>query len=102
MNAKQGDVLPLRPVPVKCWVNHVRARGVDVTAIGRRWKSGDSGPRGTCRLCPECTAHDDGCLVTVVGLRVDRKDAPLFSLAALSDAWEQLTGVAAVQGVRHA
>ena len=45
-------------------------------AISRTWAPGDT---AKCRLCPQCTAHDDGCLIVVMK-HVDRADAPLLDL----------------------
>jgi hypothetical protein len=76
--------VPIQPEPLKTWVTHFRVLGWMVTAIGRSWRPGESGPDGRCTLCARCTAHGDGCLV-VVGQYVAEDLAPGFSTRTLVD-----------------
>jgi hypothetical protein len=75
--------VPFQPRPTRTKVSHYRsAEGEAVTAIARMWAPGQSGPQGRCRLCRNCTARDDSCLIQV-GVFVPREDAELFALASL-------------------
>jgi hypothetical protein len=58
---------------------YFRLPGGWVTAIMRHWAPGDSGPGGRCKLCPECHAGEDGCMV-MVGRWIEKDDAPLYSM----------------------
>ncbi len=69
-------ILSPQPRPLKTRVVHFRFLGFVATAIMRHWRPGDSGPGGRCRLCPECRAYDDGCLM-VFGKRIPKTAAPL-------------------------
>ena len=75
-------ILPFQPHPVRTRVAHLRRGGERITAIFRRWKPGDSGPQGRCRLCPACTAYADGCLL-LIAAHIPRESAPLFSLTGV-------------------
>jgi hypothetical protein len=77
------DVIRMQPLPVATRSCRFRTPGGQVvTAIVRQWKPGDSGPQGRCRLCPECSAYDDCCLMTI-GRHVTAEDAPLVSVNGL-------------------
>lgn len=69
----------LQPRPTQTRVVYLAVDGRTVTAIMRHWREGDP---ARCWLCPTCRAYDDGCLVSV-GIRVERPDAELFSIAGL-------------------
>jgi hypothetical protein len=73
---------PGQPRPHTVRVVYLRVLRWTITAIFRGWLPGDSGPGGRCRLCRKCKAYDDGCLI-VVGIRVPRESAGLFSSLAL-------------------
>ena len=89
-------ILAIQPHPSNWRVTHVVAAGRTYTNIARTWREGDSGPGGRCRLCPECTAQDGLCLVSV-GMLVPRSSAALFSLRALSGAREVVTPVQVIR-----
>lgn len=60
-----------QPAPLKCHVSTLEG----VTAIARAWAPGDA---ARCRLCRECTACDDLCVVQVAAPVAD-EDASLFA-----------------------
>lgn len=71
-----GDVIQIQPHPIHTQV----ARIGKVTAIARSWASGDS---NLCRLCPQCNAANDRCLVIFQSTRpVPNEEIPLYSIAA--------------------
>jgi hypothetical protein len=67
---------PLQPRPIQTLVVCMDVGGGTVTGIARVWKKGDP---ARCRLCPECAAADDVCML-MVNKPVAEADAPLFSL----------------------
>lgn len=71
------EIVPIRPKPRLVRVVHFRLFRWWITAIMRHWSPGDSGPGGRCRLCPKCTAYEDGCLKVVSG-RVSQAEAALL------------------------
>lgn len=74
------DVIRMQPRPVLTQMCHLRTRaGQVVTAIARHWEPGDT---GRCRLCPDCCANADVCLV-MIGHRVSEEDAPTASMHGL-------------------
>ena len=76
-------ILSLQPRPVVTLVSYFRTATGFVTAITRRWRKGDSGRHGRCRLCPRCNAVGRICLIQVRGY-VPGESADLFSTIGLS------------------
>ena len=64
--ATPADVRPPlpggQPRPIQTLACRVPVGFATVTAIYRRWANGDE---KRCRLCDQCTAQGDGCLLTV-------------------------------------
>ena len=94
------EVIPIQPRPILTRTTQLEVGDRVVTAIGRRWAAGDSGPGGRCRYCPDCIAENDCCLI-LVGIRVDRADAPTFSLVDLAKARGIVEVGPASAGIRH-
>lgn len=80
----QPHVLPLQPRPIDFHLLHIRTPGHPYTSLTRVWPDGASGPGGTCRLCPTCTARHDVCAFAIRGI-IPRELAPLFSLHGLRE-----------------
>jgi hypothetical protein len=68
-----------QPEPLQTRVTHLRTAVGWVTTIYRAWGPGDTGPDGACRLCRECVAYSNGCMVSILTY-VPRDEAPLFSI----------------------
>jgi hypothetical protein len=77
-----SKTIPFQPRPIECRVVHFRDAAGTKSAVVRRWKPGDSGPGGRCRLCRECVAYGDACLI-VFGVEVPRDEAPLRSTVGM-------------------
>lgn len=68
---------PLQPMPIRTLVARMDVAGTTVTGVTRLWKEGDC---ARCRLCPECAAADNVCLV-MLNRVVTKGEAALFDLA---------------------
>jgi hypothetical protein len=62
-------------------VTYFRLFGFVITAIMRHWRPGDC---SRCRLCPNCRAYDDGCLM-IFGRRIPKAVAPLVTSRGLTE-----------------
>ncbi|WP_435005139.1 hypothetical protein P12x_003032 [Tundrisphaera lichenicola] len=68
-----------QPLPLLTRVVTLKVLGVTITAVMRHWRPGDSGRRGRCQLCRNCSAYSDGCLV-IIAKSVTREEAALLTL----------------------
>jgi len=73
-------ILPFHPKPIGLHVAHMpMGDGQVVTSIVRRWREGAT---AGCRLCLNCGARDNVCLV-LVDQYVPREEADAFSTRGL-------------------
>lgn len=70
------------PYPTRVWLNHFYLGKKVVTTIFRLWPANTTGPGGTCRRCPECSASGDGCQLSFAVL-VPPERAASFGLRDL-------------------
>lgn len=77
-------VLSLQPHPISTAHTYFRTGSRVITSIARRWKEGDSGEGGRCRLCEECSATDGLCII-IAGFEIPSSACPLFSTRGLRE-----------------
>lgn len=84
--ASEAVILPFGragsdPKPIAVLAAHRQdGSGNWTTSIARRWADGDP---GRCRLCAECTACEDVCLLVVPG-RYDADEAEFYRSPGLA------------------
>jgi hypothetical protein len=75
VDVEYPGTIALQPRPVEVRTAQVRVDRGAATAIYRAWAPGDV---ARCRLCPNCSAYRDACLI-VVGQLVSKESGATFS-----------------------